>query len=35
MASGLLQSTVDFLMSGLDQCYSDLHNKTDESDDLR
>lgn len=31
----MLQSTVDFLMSGLDQCCSDLHNKTDESDDLR
>ncbi|XP_068698407.1 mitogen-activated protein kinase kinase kinase 4-like isoform X1 [Montipora foliosa] len=35
MASGLLQSTGDFLESELDQNCSDLHNNTDQSDDLR
>ena len=35
MASGLLQSTGDFLESELDQSCSDLHNNTDQSDDLR
>ena len=35
MASGLLESTGDFLESELDQSCSDLHNNTDQSDDLR
>ena len=35
MASGLLESTGDFLESELDQRCSDLHNNTDQSDDLR
>ncbi|XP_022781351.1 mitogen-activated protein kinase kinase kinase 4-like [Stylophora pistillata] len=35
MASGLLESTGDFLESELDQSCSDLHNNTDHSEDLR
>ena len=35
MASGLLESTGDFLESELDQSCSELHNNTDQSDDLR
>ena len=35
MASGLLESTGDFLESQLDESCSDLHNNTDQSDDLR
>lgn len=35
MASGLLESTGDFLESELDQSCSDLHNNTDHGEDLR
>ncbi|XP_031553108.1 mitogen-activated protein kinase kinase kinase 4-like isoform X3 [Actinia tenebrosa] len=35
MAAGLLESTADFLESGLDQCCSDLHDNTDHSEDVR
>ncbi|XP_020895625.1 mitogen-activated protein kinase kinase kinase 4 [Exaiptasia diaphana] len=35
MAAGLLESTGDFLESGLDQCCSDLHDNTDHSEDVR